>query len=275
MPDPIQPSDIREYLCTMPEQARAMIRLFPGNAPLTLFDIGACEGEDSIRYARLFPQARIFAFEPLPLNQEFIRTNFAKFGITHAELVPTALSDRVGTSEFHVSSGEPGERFCGSNWNYGNKSSSLLPPSGQEPMHGWIEFKETITVPTSTLAGFCGERKIGRIDFMHMDVQGAELLVLEGAGKKMRDVTAVWLEVTKQALYRGQPLRTDIRRFMQHHGFALAFECNHDIEGDQFYVNLRHPRVWPWLLRLKLGEFYRRVRFKAGAWKSRYLGPGR
>ena len=34
-------------------------RVFAEDEPLVIFDIGSCEGEDTIRYARLFPKARV------------------------------------------------------------------------------------------------------------------------------------------------------------------------------------------------------------------------
>lgn len=269
MNSPVISVDLKNYLGRDQEQEKLLRSLFRVTAALTVFDIGACEGEDSIRYSMRFPNARIFSFEPLPTNQELIRINLAKHNIPSAELIPVALSNQEGHALFHVSSGEPQEQFCGDEWNYGNKSSSLLPPIGKEPMHGWIEFKETISVPTSTLKTFCMERKINRIDFIHMDVQGAELMVLEGAGPKIHDVTAVWLEVADQALYQGQPLRQQTQKFMRSHQFTLVFERLNHPEGDQFYVNLRHPRVWHFLIQHRLLSFIRQSRFIAGRWKHR------
>jgi len=275
MAPPVQPSDIREYLDTVPDQEQAVIGLFGSRDSLIFFDIGACEAEDSIRYARRFPRARIFAFEPLPSNQQLIRANLQAHHTGSVELVPLALSQKTGTATFHVSSGQPAEPTTDKQWNYGNKSSSLLAPATGDPMYGWVEFKETITVPTTTLEEFCRERGIGRIDFIHMDVQGAELLVLEGAGPKLRDVTALWLEVADVPQYQEQPLRRQVGDFMRARGFRLAFELRHASEGDQFYVNIRHPRVWPWLLRQRAGNFVQRARFNLGRWKSLCTEPFR
>jgi FkbM family methyltransferase len=212
-------------------------------------DIGACEGEDSVRYARAFPRARVFAFEPLPANQALVRANFARHAVPNAELVPLALSDRAGEATFHVSSGRPTDLFAGENWNYGNKSSSLLAPAAAGPMHGWIEFKEAITVPTGRLDDFCAQRGLGHIDFIQMDVQGAEQLVLAGATAMMPHITAIWLEVSDREHYAGQALASDITRLMKGHGFKLVHSVHLSAatgEGDHLYVNLRHVRTWPY-----------------------------
>jgi len=186
-------------------------------------------------------------------------------------LVPLALSDRTGEAALHVSSGRPKDEFAGPNWNYGNKSSSLLAPAQEAPMYGWVEFKETITVPTDTLDNFCRGRMLGRIDFIHMDVQGAEHLVLQGARAMLPNITAIWLEVSDRHLYQGQKLRTDIGRFMHDHGFTLGFEIRREIEGDQFYVNRRCAHVWPYLAVKWVTKFAHRLHFAAVRLKSRRL----
>lgn len=262
----MQPANLLAYLAQPGEAQREIGRLFRPDEPLVILDIGACEGEDTIRYARHFPRARLFAFEPLPANQALVRANLARHGIARAELVPLALSDRPGEAVFHVSSGQPPEKFAGEDWNYGNKSSSLLPPAGAAPMYGWLEFKERITVRTETLDRFRAERGLERIDFIHMDVQGAEHLVLRGAAATLPRVTAIWLEVSRRENYQGQMLDTAITRFMRARGFIRGYATyrSDGIEGDHLYLNLRHPRTWAYAAT-------RRLRTAAGRLKRLLL----
>lgn len=260
MSDDLRQVDYSGYLAAPTHAERELLRLYSPAQPLVIFDIGACEGEETIRYSRRFPQARLFAFEPLPANQSLVRANFARYTIANAELVPLALADRPGEATFHVSSGRPPHEFSGADWNYGNKSSSLLPPADATPMHGWIEFKGAITVQTDTLDNFCRERGIDRIDFVHMDVQGAEHLVLSGAAATLPRIGALWLEVAEREFYRGQKLRHEIQALLRRRGFALALDARRAGEGDQFYVNLRRPQNWPYLLRRKLGRAALRLR---------------
>ena len=262
--NPLQPVDISGYLAEPSEPEKELLRLFRPGEALTILDIGSCEGEDSVRYARRFPQAHVYAFEPLPANQQLIRANFARHATTNTELVPLALSDRSGEATFHVSSGRPKDEFAGKDWNYGNKSSSLLAPAQNDPMYGWVEFKEAITVRTDTLDHFCRERALARIDFIHMDVQGAEHLVLQGASAMLPNLTAIWLEVSDRELYAGQKLRSDIEQLMRANGFRLGFELRREIEGDQFYVNTRRARVWPYLVRGAFRNGWRRLRGRLG-----------
>lgn len=255
----LQPVDLEDYLrrpSALEPYLRTLLR--PVAEPV-IFEIGACEGEDSIRYARLFPRSRIFAFEPLPANQAIIRANYAKYGV-RAELVPVALSDRCGMAVFHVSAGRPPELFSGEQWNYGNKSSSLLPPAAGEPMHGWIHFPETITVNCETVDSFCAARGLARVDFIHLDVQGAEGLVLGGARAILPGLRAIWLEVSKAELYRGQKLQDEIEETMRDHGFLAAYAEDRGTEGDRLYVNRRFARNLAWLAARRVRRLVSRLR---------------
>lgn len=267
MTAPVQ-RDLDDYLARPTPIRRYLDALLWGIGAPVIVDIGACEGEDTIRYARAFPRARIFAFEPLPENQAILAANLERYAVRTAELVPCALSDVAGDATLYVSSGTPAVLFCGAAWNYGNKSNSLLAPASPEPMHGWISFDRTITVAASTLDRFCVTRGVDRIHFMHLDVQGAEYRVLAGAATMLPKTDAVWVEVADRALYRGQRVREDVERFMRGCGFRRVFEFSYGVERDQLYVNtaVLRPR---WLARAvhgirRLGDVRRRVRAAYG-----------
>lgn len=59
------------------------------------------------------------------------------------------------------------------------------------------------------------------VDFLKLDVQGGELVVLQGAEKRLKDVLVIHTEVEFIPLYKGQPLFADIDVFVRSHGFAL------------------------------------------------------
>src|SRR6185312_15688849 len=93
--------------------------LFLFRKPSVIFDIGACEGEESVRYSRLFPAANIYTFEPLPANIPLIEANFSNYGIRNASLYEVALSSKDGTEHFYISSGNP-QNIEASDWDFGN-----------------------------------------------------------------------------------------------------------------------------------------------------------
>lgn len=217
-----------------------------------ILDVGACEGEDSIRYQRRFPQAAVYAFEPLPGNVERARRHFADYGTTSINLEQVALADLEGEATFHVSAGQPpGQEE--SDWDYGNKSSSLLPPAAALAReHPWLRFDETLTVPVTTLERYAATHGIAEVDLLHLDVQGAELKVLAGAGPLLQRIKVVWLEAETVTLYEGQPLRDAVETFMRSNGFVKVVDAVGPVSGDQLYVQAQsfaRPRVA--LLRLR------------------------
>lgn len=211
--------------------------LFHSNDAIVLFDIGACEGEDSIRYQRIFPKARIHLFEPRPDNLAIIDRNLKEFGCDKIVVSNLALSNQTGSATFYLSSGKPNDATDDA-WDFGNKSSSLLPPSEKMKEHtSWLNFDRELHVTTERLDHYCAMHNIDHIDFIHMDVQGAELMVLQGAGEMLQRITAIWLEVEAVELYKNQPLRKDVEAFMQSHGFVCVKSTVDQIAGDQLYVN--------------------------------------
>jgi FkbM family methyltransferase len=231
--------DRKDYINSPLEIAAELNLIFAGKTVDTVFDIGSCEGEDAIRYSRFFSRARVHAFEPRPDNLEAIAQNIKLHGGSERIKVHgVALSDQKGFFDFYVSSGQPKEATGTENWNYGNKSSSLLPPSEEMTKHtSWLQFNEKITVPTERMDSFCREQQIGKVDFIHIDVQGAELKVLMGAGEILKSLTAIWMEVESVELYKGQPLKSDVEHFMNQHNFECILDTVNAVAGDQLYVN--------------------------------------
>lgn len=210
--------------------------LFGEDEALVIFDIGACEGEDSIRYAKMFPRASIFSFEPIPSNLEFAKKQFENYGVENVTIRPIALSDQKGSATFYVSSGAPEHIGNSEDWDFGNKSSSLLPPDEVLVHYPWLKFQQTIEVQTDTIDNFARENSLSRIDLIHMDVQGAELLVLRGAGEILSRTKAIWLEIENVSLYKNQPLAAEMQAFMEQNGFIKMKDTVAEISGDHLYI---------------------------------------
>jgi FkbM family methyltransferase len=204
---------------------------------LTIFDIGACEAEDSIRYSNLFPNAKIYAFEPVPENFHKAIENIIHYQKSNQIFIyPFALNDKEGEFEFYVSSGKPMIENKISDWDFGNKSSSLLKPGKIKHIHEWLKFDRIIKVQTKTLKRFCSENNINKIHLLHLDVQGAELNVLKSAGEVLFETDLIWLEVSVVELYKNQALEKDIRNFLNPK-YELILSRMEGSSGDQLYVN--------------------------------------
>lgn len=227
------------YLKEELEIKKELLDFYTTKKSLIIFDIGTCDGLDAVKYHRLFPNSTLYAFEPLPANFLLLKQNIEKY---NCPIFPInlALSNEVGTAEFHVSSGRPQDVASDIDWDFGNKSSSLLPPNKASEVLPWLKFQEKITVETSTLDSFCLQKSISLIDFIHMDVQGAEMLVLKGASSMLSKIKMIWMEVENIELYKNQPLKTDVESFLKKNGFTKVKDTVNQIAGDQLWVNLNY-----------------------------------
>ena len=140
--------------------ARRLIR--PG---MTVLDLGAHVGYYSRFLSRLVgPQGRVYAFEASPENQAVLRRNLDSPRYANVEVVPSAISDREGTIKLFVSPG--------------HSNHSLI--EGFTPADGVLE------IPTVSVDGFAAQRGIREIDFIKMDIEGAETMALNGMRETVR-----------------------------------------------------------------------------------------
>jgi FkbM family methyltransferase len=236
--------NIHSYLESIPPHLPLLQFLFSSLSPSVILDIGACEGEDSIRYKRLFPHARVIAFEPNPNNLTKIHKTLLDFGVSDVEVYPYALSSANGTADLHISSGCPEGASGMGQWDYGNKSSSLLRPSAlMTQFHRWLKFNSTVKVPTRQLDSLMFELGVAAIDFIHMDVQGAELMILEGSTQILPLVSCLWLEVGTVAIYEDQPSAKTTQEYLESFGFIRILEVLTEGSGDHFYINPKRLKV--------------------------------
>ena len=87
--------DFESYLRRPMEFSKEIARYFDDRASLVIFEVGACEGEDTIRLKRRFPNASIYAFEPLPENATKVQQNLEKYRVPDVEVFQLALSDTL------------------------------------------------------------------------------------------------------------------------------------------------------------------------------------
>ena len=103
-------------------------------------------------------------------------------------------------------------------------TSSLYAPNTEllamfEELEALMRVVRTETIETRRLDDL--RELLGDVDYVKLDVQGAELDVLRGAAKVLEDVAVVHTEVEFVPLYRDQPLLADVDAELRHNGFAF------------------------------------------------------
>ena len=81
--------------------------------------------------------------------------------------------------------------------------------------------KSKTTIKTITLDNFLEANNIGSLDFIKIDVQGAELDIFRGGKKALKDVLKIVCEVEFIHHYENQPLFGDVCKFLN--GYDLMF----------------------------------------------------
>jgi FkbM family methyltransferase len=146
-------------------------RLRPGD---TFFDIGAHYGWMSLHASRqVGAQGKVIAFEPSPPLVKFLELNKKVNGFSQLQIVPKAVADSVGREvPFYLK--DDGDSFL----------NSLVHRLDQSPANP-SSTKSPIPIETITLDAFCEETQFIPAA-IKIDVEGAELLVLQGANALLR-----------------------------------------------------------------------------------------
>ena len=83
-------------------------------------------------------------------------------------------------------------------------SGSIRRPKHHREEHASIKFSKTVAVDTCRLDDWCAVNDIRHIDFIWMDVQGAEEDVISGAPKILQATRYLYTEYSNKELYEGQ-----------------------------------------------------------------------
>ena len=179
------------------------------NSESIFFEIGSHFGLDTKEFFKI--TKNLHCFEPDPRNIEM----FKKLNLP-ITLNEYAISNTDGTTTFYLSSGNVYESKYGPtnnetvNKNDWSASSSIIPPKNHIIKTPWVKFENTIEVKTKKFETYCLENNIKKIDFVWMDVQGAELNVIKGMGDFKDKITYIYTEYSDEELYENQATKKQI-----------------------------------------------------------------
>jgi FkbM family methyltransferase len=174
--------------------------------PVKIIDVGAMSlGPDTDPYSRLTRSipCEVVGFEPVGAECDKLNA-FNQQGRTY---LPYVIGD--------------GSRQTFYQCNH-SKNSSVFEPNHallskfQDLAHMFEVIKKE-SVDTKRLDDIAD---INGADFLKIDVQGGELLVLQGAERLLNQILVVHTEIEFLEIYHGQPLFADIDRFLRNKGFV-------------------------------------------------------
>lgn len=151
------------------------------------FDVGANQGEFALFAAKRLKKGLVFAFEPMAAMLERLERNVRENGFQNVRLVNAGLwSERVTKPIF-----TPGSEFPDGSRNEGLGTLFQTATCSFSPEQ----------IRLTPLDDFMRENEIDRLDVFKMDVEGAELGVLQGGRETFdRFRPVVLLEVNRECL---------------------------------------------------------------------------
>lgn len=181
--------------------------ILPPIAPIKIIDVGAMAiAGDQDAYARLAEVApvEIVGFEPVEAELAKLRAAHPK-GRTY---LPYAIGDG-GRHTFHETNFP--------------MTSSLFEPNIEligkfQALGELMQVVSRTEVDTKRLDDI---PEVVGTDYLKLDVQGAELMILKGGEKLLEEVVLIHAEVEFAELYKGQPLFADIDTYLRSRGFVL------------------------------------------------------
>lgn len=135
---------------------------------MTVVDVGAHHGIYTLLASKSVGwHGRVVAIEPSPRECARLEKHLKLNRCSNVELMPCAAGEDPGDADLHVIEG------------FNDWYNSLRPPIT-------AELAKTVRVPVRRLDDILSELGISKVDFMKLDVEGAELSVLYGALKLLK-----------------------------------------------------------------------------------------
>jgi FkbM family methyltransferase len=163
-------------------------------------DVGAYMGLYTVYACRR--ARRVLAVEPNPMALAYLKANVALNNCHNTIVVPKAASDKMGVVRLRIP--RPARR-------------GLIPTTASIV---W-SFEEAleIDVETDTLDNIVDEAGLDTVDFVKIDVEGAEGLVVKGAERTLRKSRTILIEIW--------PENTWIISYLQALGYRLTKVVDH------------------------------------------------
>lgn len=183
---------------------------FPDWEPRGMIDVGANKGGWSLSAHKLYPKTKLFMAEAFPQNEEKLRQAVADIGNDIATYRISVLSAREGEKI----------RFYQSDTGFTTGNSMFKETTNHYETGKYTEHTTSTLDSLVTQAG-SPFSDISGYDYLKLDVQGAELVVLQGASNILRQVTFVQLEVSLIQYNEGGACMWQVDELLRANGFFL------------------------------------------------------
>jgi FkbM family methyltransferase len=202
-----------------------------GSKPVeTVLDVGGCFGDYSLRFAELWPEATVHAFEPNP--ESYGRLTQRVKDVPAIRPVNLGAWKETGPQTFHLNS-----------W-AGACSLKDRPRSGPAYHSPEAVHVDTTEVNLIRLDEWAAREDVREVDLLKLDIQGSELDALIGAEELLASVRCILTEVHFYPNYEGAPLLAEVWNHLRERGFSLyqlysswGGDDGQLVQGDAIFVS--------------------------------------
>lgn len=168
-----------------------------------IIEVGANVGTETISFADVVgPEGRVYAFEPLQTNLDYLHRVVQAASLSQVEIVPAAVSDRGGTVRFIPPT---------------NSHESGVGHIGAETHH---THAPAVLVECLTLDSFVADKKPIRL--IVIDAEGAEVAILKGGRHFLqRDRPVIVVEAQEAHLRRFGFGLADLYSELRAHSYSI------------------------------------------------------
>jgi FkbM family methyltransferase len=195
---------------------------------LVVFDVGANKGQSISFFRNIYPQAKIYAFEPSNTIFNTLKTNLEKSIYKDIFIFQLGLGEVAGEVNFYKSLLDETSTFSlpRENSRYLKKKNRILLQNSKNAY-------TTVNSRIETLDNFIREKKIEFIDILKIDVEGFEFEVLQGAKITVEEQKINVIQFERHT----DDMRDDkfpaIDKFLTSYGYLKIEEIKHPF-GDFF-----------------------------------------
>lgn len=194
--------------------------------PKGVLHVGANVGEEAEAYEKAGVKRVIWIEANTKLLPRLIVNTIDKYGLHH-RVINVCVSDKDDEHVvFHLSNND-------------GQSSSFLELGTHAKNHPTVKFVEDVPMITKRIDTILKDHDWNKepIDYLSMDIQGAELLALKGMGELLRQFKWLYLEVNQEEVYKGNGLVGEVDRYVKGFGFyPLTQVYTRARWGDKLYV---------------------------------------
>ena len=190
------------------------------NTTISVLDCGARGGLEAPRWKDWQGPVVIYGFDADTEECEKLITKETQSHITY-KIIPFCISDKEKTNcKFYICQRGGCNSLYEPNIDFVKRLKHIQ--SNEVCSHFEnIKVKEEILLETITLDSWAEKENISSIDFIKLDLQGAELDALTGAENLLNKCLAVEVEVEFVEMYKKQPLFADVDIYLRSQRFEF------------------------------------------------------